>query len=265
MRPPSRYWQDLTTEDFRQLDRDSVIAIQPVAAIEQHGPHLPVWVDACICQGVVEGALDMLPDDLSVLVLPLLPVGVSTEHSDYPGTLSLSPETMIRALTEIGESVAAAGVRKLVLVNSHGGQPQILDLVAQSLRARRRMLVFRVNAYRDFRDPSVFPEDEIRLGIHAGAIETAIMLHLRADLVRNDKIADFMPAAAAQGAAATGPFGNTGHAWQAQDLHPSGACGDATLADAEKGKQLVARAAQALADRVQEIDGISADGLKDTP
>lgn len=266
IKPPSPFWQDLTADDFRALDGARTIAVLPVAAIEQHGPHLPVQVDACICEGIVARALEHLPEHLAILVLPMMPVGLSLEHSDYPGTLSLSPETLIRAWTEIGESVARAGIGKLVLVNSHGGQPQILDLVAQSLRARRRMMVFRVNLYRAFRDSDVFPAAEIARGIHGGAIETAIMLHLRPDLVRRDKVADFTPAPSPEedepGAAL---FGETGFAWQIQDLHPSGACGDARLADAEKGRVLVERAASALADTLSRIDRVALAALRDAP
>lgn len=267
IKPPSPFWQDLTADDFRALDGARTIAVLPVAAIEQHGPHLPVQVDACICEGIVARALDRLPAHLAVLVLPMMPVGLSLEHADYPGTLSLSPETLIRAWTEIGESVARAGIGKLVLVNSHGGQPQILDLVAQSLRARRRMMVFRVNLYRAFRDPDMFPAAEIDRGIHGGAIETAIMLHLRPDLVRRDKVADFTPAPSPEADEGGGArcFGDTGFAWQIQDLHPSGACGDARLADAEKGRVLVERAAAALADTLSRIDRVAMAALRDAP
>jgi len=263
IKPPSPYWQDLTTEDFRSLDADKVTALLPVAAVEQHGPHLPVWVDACICQGVVARALELLDDEVTVLVLPMLPVGLSAEHADFPGTLSLSAETLVRAWTEVGEGVAATGIRKLAIVNSHGGQPQILDLVAQELRRRQRMLVFKINVYRFFRDAELFSEAEIRHGIHGGAIETSIMLHLRPDLVREDRIDAFTPLSVTleEDYESLGPAANIGFAWQIQDLHAAGACGDATAADAEKGRALVDRAAARLAAALGDIDRMSPEIL----
>ncbi|HKH66802.1 MAG TPA: creatininase family protein, partial [Reyranella sp.] len=142
-----RQWVEMTTKDFQQTDMSEVIAVLPVAAIEQHGPHLPVEVDAAINRGVVARALELLPPEMPVTFLPAMPVGKSNEHISYPGTLTLSTETLIRLWTEIGESVARAGVRKLVLFNSHGGQPQIADIVARDLRVRRDMFVVTASSY----------------------------------------------------------------------------------------------------------------------
>ena len=138
---PRRFWQEMTTAEFARLDATRVIALLPVGAIEQHGPHLPVVVDACINAGIVARALELLPADLPVTVLPMLPVGKSDEHLAFPGTLSLSAETLARLWTEVGLSVARAGVRKLVLFNSHGGQPQVMEIVARDLRVRLGMVV----------------------------------------------------------------------------------------------------------------------------
>ena len=156
-----RQWVEMTTEDFQQSDMASAIAILPVAAIEQHGPHLPVEVDTAINRGVLARAMELLPTDLPVTVLPAMPIGKSNEHISYPGTLTLSAETLIRLWTEIGESVARAGVRKLVLFNSHGGQPQIADIVARDLRVRRDMFVVTASTYSLGRPPGLFPASEI--------------------------------------------------------------------------------------------------------
>ena len=139
---PRHYWQDMTTEEFAALDTDRVIAVLPVASIEQHGPHLPVCTDACSNQAVIERALELLPDEMPVTVLPMMPVGKANVHSSFPGTLTLESETVVRLWTEIAESVHRAGVRKLVLFNSHGGNRRILEVVARDLRARLDMLVF---------------------------------------------------------------------------------------------------------------------------
>ena len=153
-----RLWVEMTTKDFQQTDMSKVIAVLPVAAIEQHGPHLPVEVDAAINRGVSRARMELLPADLPVTFLPAMPIGKSNEHISYPGTLTLSAETLIRLWTEIGESVARAGVRKLVLFNSHGGQPQIADIVARDLRVRRDMFVVTASSYALGRPAGLFPD-----------------------------------------------------------------------------------------------------------
>ena len=117
-----RNWQDLCWRDFPALPAHTV-AVLPVAAIEQHGPHLPVSVDATINAGIPERALQIGAADTTVLALPMQSVGLSVEHIRFPGTLTLSAETLIAVLEEIGRSVRRAGVRRLVFLNSHGGQP----------------------------------------------------------------------------------------------------------------------------------------------
>ena len=190
---PKRRWQDMTTVEFSKLDAENTIAVLPVAAIEQHGPLLPVFVDACINQGVIARALEITPDDLPVTVLPAMPVGKSNEHLASPGTLTMRAETLTQLWTDLGESVARAGVRKLVLLNSHGGQPQIMDIVARDLRVRLDMFVVTASTYALADPTSMFPETEITHGIHGGAIETSMMLHLRPDLVTMDLAEDFEP------------------------------------------------------------------------
>ena len=139
------WWQDLASRDFAALDPETTVAVLPVGAIEQHGPHLPVAVDTCIVDGIVAAALARMPAGLPVLVLPTTAVGKSNEHIDFPGTLTLSAETLGRVWYEIGASVRRAGVRKLVLLNSHGGQPQVMQIVARELRIDHQMLVVAAN------------------------------------------------------------------------------------------------------------------------
>ena len=175
MTTPSRFWADLTTREFAQLDPVCTIAVLPVAATEQHGPHLPLSVDTVLADGVVAATLPHLPDDLNVLFLPTQAVGLSPEHMQFPGTLTLKAETVIQLWTQLGESVARAGVKKLVLLNSHGGQVGIMDIVARDLRARLGLLVYSVNWFNlpllDAQGKDVnaqFSTEEHRFGIHAG-------------------------------------------------------------------------------------------------
>jgi creatinine amidohydrolase len=264
---PRRHWQDMTTAEFGGADAQRWIAVLPVGAIEQHGPHLPLCVDACINQGVLERALELLPKHVRVTVLPPMPVGKSNEHIAFSGTLTLSAETLIRLWTELGEAVARAGVRKLVLFNSHGGQPQIMDIVARDLRVRLGLLVVAYSWYAAGTPPGLFPDHEVRYGIHAGGIETSMMLHLRPDLVRLEHAANFAPLTAEMAAhyRLLSPTGAGRLAWQAQDLHPSGACGDATNADAERGRRLVEHAARALVALLEEVDRYPLANLRHGP
>lgn len=262
---PTRYWHELTTRDFAALDTARCVAVLPVGAIEQHGPHLPVHVDACINQGLIEATLKLLPADLPVLVLPMQSVGKSNEHLAFPGTLTLSAETLIRVCTEIGESVARAGISRLVLFNSHGGQPQVMDIVARDLRVRRRMFAVTVSWWQMGTPPGLIPEHESRYGIHGGTVETSIMLHLRPDLVQMEHAWDFVSEAVAIEAenSVLRPLGGVGFGWQAQDLNPHGACGNAAVASAEIGRQLVDHTAARFATLLGEVARYDLTRLRD--
>ena len=269
--PPSRFWADLGTDDFASLDLSRAIAVLPVAAIEQHGPHLPLSVDTDIAQGVVAASLPHLPADLPALFLPVQTVGFSPEHRAFPGTLSLSVQTLTLLWTELAESIHASGVRKLLIFNTHGGQVGALDLVARDLRARLEMLVYTSSWFNlpliDESGQDVmarFPAREHRFGIHAGEIETALMLALRPDRVRMERAGDFRSSSEQR----AGEFGLLGNgrsaklAWQTQDLNASGAVGNAAAATAENGQALLNAAGRALAVLLTEIDRLPPDTLR---
>jgi creatinine amidohydrolase len=261
----SHHWQDLTTKEFAALDADKIIAILPVGAIEQHGPHLPVQVDSAINQGILRHAVNRMPADLPALILPMLPIGKSNEHQAFPGTLTLSAETLIRVWTEVGESVHRAGIRKLVFFNSHGGQPQIMDIVARDLRVRLNMFVVTCS-WDCFGFPEgLFTPDELAHGIHGGAVETSLMLHLHPDQVRRDECRNFesLGLEIDREFKYLKPEGRIGFGWQAQDLNLYGVCGDATRADAERGAALVDHAARALIELLGEVDRFPLDALRD--
>jgi creatinine amidohydrolase len=264
---PSGFWRDLTTEDFAYIDSERTVALLPVAAIEQHGPHLPLYTDTCIAEGIVARTLELVPENLSLLVMPAMPLGCSVEHQAFPGTLSTTPETLIRLWTEIGESVADAGVFKLVLFNTHGGQTHIADAVALELRRRRGMLAVKAN-YFGFGVPAeLFDDEEVDHGIHGGAVETSIMLHLRPDLVRMEAAENFEPLSLTMASEyrRLRPEGPVGFGWMAQDLHPAGVAGDATKADAAKGRGVVEHAARCLAELVEETAVFPLSNLRPGP
>lgn len=256
---PARPWVDLTTEDFRTRDMSRAIAVLPVAAVEQHGPHLPVGVDTYIAGGYLARTMPLVPDELDILVLPVQAVGKSNEHLAFPGTLTLSAETLIRAWTEIGESVARAGCRKLVIVNSHGGNVPVLDIVARELRVRLGILAVVTAWHRLGYPDGLFSPDELRHGIHAGEAETALMLAVRPATVDMDKAENFVPRTVAMAARhrwlGSGP--PAAFAWMSQDLHPAGAMGDAAAATPEKGEAAADHGARMFVELLREVDRFS--------
>lgn len=267
-----RHWSDLGTADFAALDRARAIAVLPLAATEQHGPHLPLSVDTDIVDGIVAQALPHIAPDLPVLFLPTQAVGFSPEHTRFAGTLTLKAETLVRVWTELGECVAASGVKKLVLFNAHGGQVGAMDLVARDLRARLGMLVYSVSWFNlplldaDGRDlNALFSADEHRFGIHAGDVETSLMLALRPERVRMALAQDF-PSSSQARAARFPTLGNGRSAklgWMMQDYNPHGAVGNAAAATAEKGQALLDAAGRALARLLTEIDQLPPDTLSE--
>ena len=267
---PPRFWADLKSTDFSGLDLARCIAVLPVAAIEQHGPHLPLNVDATLVEGVIAAALPHLTADLPVLFLPTQAVGLSPEHAAFAGTLTLKAETVIRLWTELAESVAATGVKKLVLLNSHGGQVGLLDVVARDLRARLGLLVYSVNWFNlPLLDQhgtslsSLFSAEEHRFGIHAGEIETSMMLALKPDQVDMTKAQNFRSTAQDRAEKFTllGDGKSAKLAWQMQDYNPQGAVGNAAASSAEKGRAVLGAAGRSLAKLLAEIDQLPTSTL----
>ena len=267
---PSRFWADLSARDFAALQSTGqaaqVVAVLPVAAIEQHGPHLPLAVDATLLQGVINTALPLLPASLPALFLPPQNVGLSTEHLAYPGTLTLSPATLLALWTELGDCVARAGVKKLLLLNGHGGNVAAMDIVARELRQRCGLLVYSASWFSLPLPDAVagqFSAEEHRFGIHGGEIETSMMLHLAPDTVRMEH-AQHWRSSSQDRAARHAILGNGKSAkmgWAMQDYHPAGAVGNAVAATADKGRAVVQAAAQALVQLLSELHALPPETL----
>src|SRR5215216_2555529 len=194
---PPRDWTDIRWPEVSAADAARWIAVLPLAATEQHGPHLPLGTDVMIGEAYLARVRELLPAALPVTFLPLQPVGISTEHIDYPGTLTLPTDVALKTWMALGESVARAGVRKLVMVTSHGGNSAAMTLVAQDLRAHHGLLVVTTSWSRFGAPDGLFSAEEIRHGIHGGAVETSIMLARYPHAVRREAIADFRPASIA--------------------------------------------------------------------
>ena len=260
MTSPTRhryFWADLTSPDFTRLDAARTIAVLPVAAIEQHGPHLPLSVDTDLVNGVIAHCLPHL-DGAPVLFLPTQTVGRSIEHVAFAGTLMLGAATLIQSWVDLGECIARTGIRKLVLLNSHGGNVSTLDIVGRELRARCGMAVLTVNTFSLPLPTGVrqlFGPEEERFGVHGGEVETSMMLALHPDKVDMGQAQDFHSSSQDR-AQAFGILGNGSSArlaWAAQDLNPHGAAGNAAAATAEKGLAVLQASGSALAALLREI------------
>jgi creatinine amidohydrolase len=253
--PSSHWWWDLSTREFADLDMGEIVAILPVGAVEQHGPHLPVRVDAAINAGILARAVALMPPDLPVLVLPALPIGKSNEHLAFPGTLSLPYDLLAKLWFEVARSAWRAGVRKIILFNSHGGQPQVMEIVCRELRVELGMFAVGASWFRTIDSSDLYSAGELQHGIHGGESETSVMLHLHPDLVAMEHAADFVPTsvAMARDYRLLTPEGGVGFGWQAQDLHAAGACGNAAAGDAARGAEQVERAARALLTLIDEV------------
>ncbi len=253
--PQSRYFPYLTWKEIDNMaDKENVVIIQPVGAIEQHGPHLPIIVDAAISMGVLGKALEGLSTNIPAYALPCLYYGKSNEHWGFPGTITLSVETLLRVLTEVGESIYRAGFRKLILMNSHGGQPQIMEIIARDL-------------HQEYGDFSVFPlftwrvphnakelltPQELEYGIHAGDAETSIILSLLPQQVKMDKaVKEYPPELPPDSLLSM--EGKLPYAWLTKELSASGVMGDATTATKEKGDKLLESVAQGWMKVIEDV------------
>lgn len=231
------FWNELTTYDFASLSPETTVAILPIASTEQHGPHLPIATDVAIANGMLAELKVQRPDDLDFLVLPTQEIGKANEHVHGPGSLSFGPEILIPAWTAIGTKVAEAGIRKLVIVNSHGGNVDVMSIVARELRVRHQMVVVSTQWGRFGNPEGMISEDESRYGIHGGEVETSLMLNFRPELVRMDKAQNFVSTAEEMRANSKflTPLPPHSLAWIAHDLNPNGVVGNASKGTAEKG------------------------------
>jgi creatinine amidohydrolase len=269
MNLPRRDWTEMTWQEIAGAGATTGrwIAVLPLAAAEQHGPHLPLGVDSFIAEAYVARVRKILPDELPVTFLPVQRIGVSVEHLAYPGTLTLSAATAIAIWTELGESLARCGLRKLVLVTSHGGNTAAMELVARDLRARLGMLAVTVGWHRFGYPDGTFSAEEKKHGIHGGDIETSLMLAAVPETVRMDKAPNAIPATVAMAREFKwlGAYRPAGFAWMTQDINATGAIGDATLASTAKGEAAFNHGAHAFVELLREVDRFDLGRLREGP
>ncbi|MEQ9693004.1 creatininase family protein [Shimia sp. SDUM112013] len=249
------YWADLKAPDFADLPEDT-IAILPLGATEQHGPHLPLSVDSTLTDAVLSRSLPQWKADTHALILPTLTITKSNEHLAHAGTLTLSARTLLAMLEDIGASVARAGVRRLVLVNGHGGNTAILEIAVRELRVAHGLIAAHASWFGFTETEGLIDLADSAHDLHAGDIETSAMLATRPDLVDMDQAAN-SPPKSRQWQSDMRWTGLNGQAarpgWVIDDLQASGVCGDASAGSIAKGEAMLDSAARNFADFLVEF------------
>lgn len=242
------FLSNLTSPGVAALNKESALVVLPLASVEQHGAHLPVFTDSIICMEVLERALALLPDESPVWVLPLLPFGKSNEHAGFPGTLTLTATTLMTVLMEIARSVARTGFKRFAILNAHGGNSEVVDFVIRDIREETGMLVFGLHVFLRIAPPKDgLSTAEQVYGIHAGDVETSVLLACQPGLVQRHLAPSSLPLHLEKNS--TPPFlGPLNYAWLMRDISPGGVLGDATTADPERGSKYLADGAREVAD-----------------
>jgi creatinine amidohydrolase/Fe(II)-dependent formamide hydrolase-like protein len=249
---PARYLARLTSPDVAELDKDEGVVILPIGAVEQHGPHLPLLTDTLIVTHVLDATLAQLPVDVRAWALPPLSYGKSTEHLAFPGTVSLSAATLLAVLHDIAASLQQAGFRRLAFLNGHGGNMALVDVAARDIRAATGLMCFCIHPGAFTDAPFEITPQEMRWGIHAGELETSLVLAMAPESVKMDRAPTHFPEYPETGAPLF-LFGSASTAWLAHDWSPSGVFGDATLGAAEKGRALIEQAVAHLTNLIAAI------------
>jgi len=244
--PDARNFAYLNWKQVDALPRESTLLVLPTAAIEQHGHHLPLATDTLINNVLLARALNLLNPELPIYALPPVCYGKSNEHIGFPGTLALSAATYMAVLHDIGASVAAAGFKKLVLYNSHGGNTALNDVMARDLRAEFGLRTFHMSASAGAKPEGLNPQ-EAKYGFHAGEWETAVLLHATPELVDTNAYTVNYIAHLEDESILSPEQGAVNFAWLTRDIAPSGVMGDPRPATADNGEKWITAAAARVA------------------
>lgn len=258
----ARYWSYIRAAELQNPKNAALIAktllVLPLGACEQHGPHLPLATDAMIADGIIQAALENMPHSEPILIFPTQTIGFSAEHLNYAGTISHAPQTQLTVLEEIGAGLSKAGFRRILFFNAHGGNAASIDIAARQYRAKFKMMAWHCNWFNlpfsaDIQQ--LFSAHEWRFGVHAGEIETSLMLHFAPQTVNMAAAGHFQ--SRAQERVARFPISGNGKTaklgWAIEDYNGCGAAGCAAAADAVRGAKLAAEAGRTLAQLMREL------------
>lgn len=252
---PHRLYAEMAMERIASADTREWIAILPLGATEQHGPHLPPETDWMIADGIVAKAIGLLPDLMPATFLPTERLGYSREHANRPGVQTLAFDAAVHRWIEIGERLSGHGIRKFVMLNAHGGNAPLMTIVATELRARCRMLAVATSWTRFGVPFGVVTDEEKAHGIHGGEIETSVMLALRPDLVKMDEARDFpsLQTEMERTAKHLRAYGPHAFGWLGTDLNPNGVVGHAKKGTSDQGLRLIAHAAEGFVELLEDV------------
>lgn len=256
---PARWWRDdLAAADgsaTTPADRADWIAVLPLGAHEQHGPHLPFETDTIIAEGIARHAAELAPADLPVTFLPVEPVGYSIEHMDAAGTKTLGYAEAVERWLGIAERLNEAGIRKFVMLNAHGGNSPLMTIVATEARVRFSMLAVSTSWTRFALPEGIIDAAEKPYDIHGGLIETSMVLALKPEAVRMEKAENFSSFQRELAGTMTHlrAYGLHAFGWKAGDLNPAGVVGDASGATAEKGRKIIDAAARGFVELLGDV------------
>lgn len=258
----SKIWMEHNSSFFKNLNSRS-LAILPVAAIEQHGDHLPSGTDAYIAEAMIDQVLQCLESEQDILVLPGLSFGVSLEHQHINSTITLSSDTFRNILLDIGASLARHGIKRFLILNSHGGNVSAINASILELRIKYKMFCITTNWMRFGLPTGILSEEEQAIDIHGGMIETALMMAIRPDLVQESHLRNFssLQEKLVEKYKHLRAYGLVSFGWLADDLNEAGVAGNARRASAEIGKLILHHQSRACAELVKEIQDFDLDLL----
>ncbi|MFB5677550.1 creatininase family protein [Paenibacillus terreus] len=257
-----RFLPRLTSKQIKEMPKDKALVILPVGAVEQHGPHLPVYTDTLIGEATLTQTLEHVSPNKEIWLLPPVSYGKSNEHIGLPGTISLSANTLLAIMLDIAESLQASGFRKLLLFNTHGGNMDLLNTASREIRIRTGMMVFYLSPGSLKVAEDLISPEELEYGIHGGDYETSVVMSIKPDWVQNEFLAKELPDMS--------PYrfltleGKIRFGWKMADISATGIAGDATLATPGKGRTIQDRIAAILSEALEELcDFEITDLLKD--
>lgn len=260
---PNRDYSQMSEADIKAADTSDWIAVLPLGAHEQHGPHLPFETDTIIASGIACALAENIEDKLPVTFLPVETVGYSIEHMDFEGSKTLAFDEAVKRWIEIGEKLASQGINKMMILNAHGGNSPLMTIVATELRVRFNMFCVATSWTRFIVPGDVISHEEKAYGIHGGDIETSVVLALAPETVDMNKAEDFpnFQQVLSEDYKYLKAYGPHAFGWKAQDLNVSGVNGNASVATVSKGEALIAQAVNGLSQLLEEMDRFDASRL----
>lgn len=253
------FFPRLSKLEVAKLSKDDALVVLPVGAVEQHGPHMPVFTDTLISEVLLTTAFEQLPEDANIWLLPPIPYGKSTEHLGHPGTITLSATTLMAVVMDIAKSLSVSGFQKMVLVNTHGGNTDLLNMMGREIRIETGMAVFRLDpGGLGGADAWITPREK-QAGIHAGDMETSLVMsaiphwvHMEEAPCEYPNYPDSRYLMLRQRA----------FAWVMDDLSHTGISGDATQASMEKGEAMTMAYGTMIAEALLEFQAFDMKSLK---